>query len=230
MSSFLEAGLMHSPVAAAGPESQAEAILALEPDFYFPLGASGLNNLGSDATDLTNHSANLTGGTSAYGVAGAAATLNGSSQYLELADNAWSGPGFSMAVWVKRTVTNSYDPLLGDYGVSWDIVLPPDSDDLGIYDQGGSFVAAEAIGAQVTTYQWIGLTMEDASNRLRFYHDGALITPRTEAIDFSTVPSGIFVGHDGGGGGEFFGGSIHDLAIWRRELSQAEMESAYFAP
>ena len=73
--------------------------------------------------------------------------------------------------------------------------------------------------------KWHHMTMTGSPTTIKLYIDGLLVNSRSEAI--ATGASGITIGEYGGGGGYVFNGSIDDVRIYNRVLSDTEIKQLY---
>jgi len=220
-----------------------------DPDLvlHYTFDEGGGTQIWDSATGGNNHSTNVPaahwvndgrfGG--AYGPGDASATLN---RFFPVNQNDLNflprGDPFTISVWVRSHFVGGYRTVIGkDDGVVsgyaqmrlWTTNTMTNVQGVNGGQYGGQLVTAPALNDG----QWHMITMvnyNDAGTwRTRIYYDDG-----TQFIQFNTGPGGTTPGllriGDTTLGGNAWNGQLDDLRIYRRALSQAEINALYGAP
>jgi hypothetical protein len=99
----------------------------------------------------------------------------------------------------------------------------------GIIWNGGSAHNFPAATTSVDDGEWHHVAVVAKNNSQKIYVDGSLEAETTGAMDLPTSTDGCAIGAHSAGGGNFFNGSITNLAIFTVELSASAVTSIYNA-
>jgi hypothetical protein len=175
----------------------------------------------------------------ASGRFGGAMNFDGVDDYVVLPASLSSalGSNITILLWAYPTTgTGLYRELIGeryngDSNVQFMISIGDDSASdkfcTGFYS--GSWQTA-CDSATVTTNQWVFLTATYDGHYIRLYRDGVLVaTSSDKNTALPTGTNGWYIGkrHDEGASNHHFNGTLDDLAIINRTLSDAEIRSIY---
>jgi len=210
---------------------------------YYPF-----NGNANDST-ATGNNGILHGGTwvaDRFGNPGAALSLNGQSDYVEIPDNAVLRPtAVSVTMWVNITAFTSLKT--GGNPTSQYILLKRNSRstsfnayDLEFDDVNGLFntVVAPAAGPQVLVYSlpgsvqaghWYFLAMTADNTQLRLYVNGFLVAekPTGFPLDYSTTVSALTLGSTLDPWNGYYNGAIDDVRIYNGVLTSDEILGSY---
>ncbi|MFA5133862.1 MAG: LamG-like jellyroll fold domain-containing protein [Patescibacteria group bacterium] len=163
--------------------------------------------------------------------------LNGTTQYLSVADSTRLEPanGLTVSVWIKPDTIGDSDAILGktdgnwqsgygiDFATGWrsnfelqkNIFFWMESYDL--YN----------VSANVSTNEWTLITGTYDRNTLKLYKNGGLAssTPFSMAITYTADP--LEIGRMGGSNDYNFDGAIDDVRIYNYALSAQEVANLY---
>ena len=189
------------------------------------IDSSGFGNNGSyqGGLSLSDHE---------EGVMGTALLLNGSSDYVQIADSNILDVESEITVegWVKNvnTVTNTYSSLLdkgGSYNVYFDY-FPKIR--FWLYHDGGtrSVVTEYNAAGLIDNGKWhhIAVTFSTFSKKGRIYIDGVVKSEVTQNWNSISPSNGsIIIGR----AATSFGGDIDDVRIYSKALTSAQIEQHY---
>lgn len=164
-------------------------------------------------------------------------SLNGSSQYLSIADASQSGldfgtGAFSISLWIKSSQSATGREILekqwissgGYYQIAWG-----NSTAGTIKFEGGSNGAAVfALYTTTATYNdnaWHHLVLVRSSNTVTAYIDGSLSGSNTASGSFDTSNDGVF--QIGRGNSGYYSGLVDEVGVWSRALSSTEVTQLY---
>jgi hypothetical protein len=198
----------------------------------------------SDASSLTqdlkgtNTLTNNGTATSTTGKQGTAVELNGSSQYLSLADNADLSPSgaFSFAFWFNVDVITDLKPLLSKWVETSNqrsFAFTFVSGKLRIYmsNDGVNFFVVDST-TTISTGTWYHCSgVFTPSTSLKVYINGT-----NEATNSSGISASIYnsnapfeIGHANpfGGGNHYIDGRINQVCFWNKVLTSGEITDLY---
>lgn len=167
-----------------------------------------------------------------FGTANLASTLNGTSQYVEVADSNQLDltNEYSLSAWVHPTA-------VGNNRIIDKIVLSTTTGYLvdivgGIYrfihgnTTAGAGVLLTNVTAVANIWTHVAATYSATQNKIRFYVNGHLVGEQTPSTPGATPTNALplRIGADNGGAvGNFFQGAIADVRIFARALGEGEI-------
>lgn len=197
----------------------------------------------ADDTSGNGNNGTVNGATLVTGKVGSQAyQFDGSNDYITApsASSLQIAGDISISAWIKVDSYSQYESIIqysnsGEseannhlYNVTWanaggDIRL--------FWEYGGGSNVITDFNTNLNTGQWYHIVVvRDASEKqARLYVDGTLFDSKT----YSNNPTGgttsqLWIGTDGGSGG-YFDGTIDEVAIWSRAISDSEVADIYAA-
>jgi len=153
------------------------------------------------------------------GKAGKAITLNGTNQYVEFGRKTYkNGNNISIALWLNRSTTPStgiYFVVCSDFGVFTTDVTAG----LAISIPGTN----NAKGA-ITQNKWIHLVGTYDGTNIKAYINGELVETKNHPGVIFDADRTLTIGSFNSG---YWGGSVDDLFIYKKVLSQGEINQLY---
>jgi hypothetical protein len=195
-----------------------------------PSGTSGANSV-VDRSGSGNDGEPSSVTFGAPGEFGSAATFNGSSSSISIADSSSLRPSnLSLSLWFQGGNQGGFITLLGKPGPAFSSysVYTGASGGLTFYigTTTAYYLSADA-GAGVWDYRWHHAVGTYDGTYIRLYVDGALVgAPVMETTPIGYNTSSLFIGNYDGGA-LFFNGSIDEVALWGRALSATEVLQLY---
>jgi Concanavalin A-like lectin/glucanases superfamily/Bacterial Ig domain len=192
-----------------------------------PLLAYGLNSSGGTAvadSSGNNRNATLTAGTWTTGRYGNAVAFDGDNTRVRSDANvALTGP-FTMEAWVLNPGTAPYETVV-TIGANRDLYL---AGGIPRFDSGPTFLS---FGAALPTNVWQHLAITYDGTTMRAYVDGALYgTPQAISLGAVNAPVQIGAWIFGGGNADYLSGTIDEVRVYDRALSQAEVAADAATP
>ena len=188
----------------------------------------------------------LSGGASVTNVDGRSAlALDGTGDYLTLpgsSDFDFGTADFTLGFWMKPTNTTQWAALMSSpnywtsgYSGNWGIDIynyPGIGSKIRLYSYGdGQAPASELayVSSVVLTTEWQHIVFVRDSGTLKCFING-VESGSTRADNFSTADlsdgvNGLYLGHTAPGSGTDFDGSIDDVRIYNKALTQTEIQS-----
>jgi hypothetical protein len=169
--------------------------------------ANGTTLSGNDSTSNANNAVSLNGTSAGAGEIDGAASLNGTSNYIEVSNssslNGWSQQTISL--WMKGQSESTYTRLI-EKGANDEWTLIFNNQALSLQNLGSNSVAITTSTA-VANNAWhkIDVTMDNNSKALAIYVDGVLNVSGTSASSASTTNNNLYIGEYGGGGYNYQG-------------------------
>jgi hypothetical protein len=203
---------------------------------YWPLNGNG-NDLSGNGNNGSLY--NVTPTTDRFGNGNSAYHFDGSSSYISVADNPslrLSGTDFTFNAWVKMdsAYNSSYGSQImtkrysgANNGWTWSVTGQA-STTVGVLSYGPGGGSTNAFGTKtISLNQWHMVTSvySASAQQLTIYIDGALdnITSGITTPN-AAVTAGLYIGRDNPAvpsGGYFFHGSMDDIRIYNKALSQS---------
>lgn len=202
-------------------------VMADRPSAYWRLGEAS----GTDAFDSSGNG--LTGvyvGTPTLGVTGAiagdpnkAVTLNGTTQYLTVADNDLLDPGdvFTLECWIKRTAgTSGRIFSKGTNGYE----LTNENGPIYFLKSDGAVLNISTVSAPVGIYAHVVAAKSGAA--INLYLNGADVTGAVTNATIVATTTQLNIGRYHGGGNAY-AGDLDEVAIYPTALSPARVLAHY---
>jgi hypothetical protein len=179
---------------------------------YFNFDDNLKDQLGNTPDGTNNGGALFTDGK-----AGKAITFNGSNQYLEFARNTYrNGNNISVSLWLKRTGTAGlYFVMCDDFGV-W---ATESTAGLAI-----SLPNTNSARGNITKDVWTHLVGTYDGTNIKAYINGVLVETTNHPGDIAPWVGNLKIGKFDT---EFWSGSVDDLFIYNKVLSQSEVDQLY---
>jgi RHS repeat-associated protein len=217
--------------------SYRSAVLANSPAGFWQLGdATGA----ASAADVSGNGLAATyGGNVSYGQSGAlagdpdtAVGFDGLSTYLEAPDATALDPsgGVSVEAWVKTSATTGVlvdKPFVAGQKKSYGLELSSGKAEGEVYVGTTAFTAVGT--SAVNDGKWHQVVMAFDGASLRLYVDGALQTTTTAAgsLQYAALP--LEIGRFDGSAGQYFQGSLDDVAVYPAALTGSQVSGDYHA-
>lgn len=175
------------------------------------------NNL-EDQVGTTPDGENLGNATFADGVEGKAITLNGLNQHIEFNRKSFiTGNKVSVSVWVNKPGTTSlYFIICNDFGMF--------THSNGTAGMAISVPDTYSAFGGINNNEWVHLTGTYDGTDIKAYINGELVDTKNWPGTISGVDEDLKVGLLSG---EYWKGSVDDLFIYDKVLSQAEVKQLY---
>ena len=184
--------------------------------WHFPNGTTLSAN---DSTSNGNNASSLNGSSAATGEIDGAASLNGTSNFIQVSNssslNGWSQQ--TVSLWVKaQTDMRGYARLI-EKGANneWTLAFNYGgaNQELTLQNLGTNSAAiTTSVAVADNTWHRIDATMDNNSKAIALYVDGALNVSGTSGSSASTTNHNIYMG-EYGGGGYFYHGLIDEVRI-----------------
>jgi len=135
---------------------------------------------------------------------------------------------FSVSIWVYKLTNNSETPIMSGTVTSgnfiWNIQTNTSTTNFSVNKQGSSWFRIFGPAFTVSTWEhYVGVFSNGA---MSFYKDGVLVG--TETSTHTSVSSAVLPLYVGKAiSGSFFHGSLDDIGIWDRVLTQTEITQLY---
>jgi len=188
---------------------------------YYPFSANANDESGNE-----NHGT-VNGATLAFdrfGNADSAYSFDGVDDNLSLPESQYSGDDFTWSYWAKSTFDSQYRTFLT---IGGQLVLYYLGDDLKIYGTDTSINGERTISDVLTQDIWIHYVFQYHSGELALYKNGEYFS--SVVINVGSEPRTAMIG--GGIPGNpyqyFHNGSIDDIRMYNRLLSEDEMRQLY---
>ncbi|TFH49462.1 MAG: LamG domain-containing protein [Bacteroidia bacterium] len=151
------------------------------------------------------------------GKAGKAILLNGSGQYIEFGRSTFrNGNNISVSVWLKRAGNGGlYCIMCDDFGI-WS-----SNTDAGMAI---SLPSTNSASGAITQNEWTHLVGTYDGNNIKVYINGILKETKNHPGTIISWVGNLKVGKFDA---EFWGGSVDDLFIYNKVLSQSEVDQLY---
>lgn len=179
---------------------------------YFNFDNNLIDDLGN-TPDGTNHGSAVF----SEGKAGQAITLNGSGQYIEFGRNTYrNGNNISVSVWIKRSSNAGlYAIMCNDFGI-W---ATNTTAGMAI-----SVPLTESAAGPLTPNEWTHLVGTYDGTDIKAYVNGILLETQNHPGDihdwYGNLKLGVF-------DTEYWAGSVDELFIYSKVLSQSEVNQLY---
>ena len=190
--------------------------------------ANGATLSGNDSTSNANNAVTLNGSAAAAGEIDGAASLNGSSNFIEVANssslNGWSQQ--TVSLWMKGQTESTYTRLL-EKGANDEWTLIFNGEALSLENLGSNNVAiTTSMAVADNTWHKIDVTMDNNSRAIAIYVDGALNVSGTSASSASATNNNLYMG-EYGAGGYFYQGLLDEVRISNTLRSAAWIATEY---
>ncbi len=181
---------------------------------YFNFENSSINDVVAHATGTNHNSAAFVTGVHGMGI-----SFNGVDQYLEYTNLPITTPtGISFSMWMKTDTTNPTTYFLNSYGY-------------GFYTSSWAtgFAAylpsTNSAGGLFHSQQWTHVVGTYDGNDIRIYINGILTQTTSWPHTLAAQSSPLWLAGDGGG--TYWSGSLDELFIYHRVLTQADIDRLY---
>lgn len=175
---------------------------------------NGLNGTGAGSPTLTQDR---------FSVANKAYSFDGIDDYIAVARNYQTA--FSLSIWFKPSNSSQYNPLVDAFDANWEVQLKNTSPDYVSFITSSNY--QEFISTQTTTTNnWYHLVCTYSSNTVTFYLNGN----QTDQFTVNPLPSNngnYYFGASITGADQFYIGTLDDIGIWNRALTQSEVTDLY---
>jgi hypothetical protein len=205
----------------AARQAYRDVILAQGPVAYYELE--------SNANDSSGNGYNGTATAISYatGKVGNAATFNGSTSFISVANNAAFRPAaFSVSLWAKTSANTVL--FARNYGNvnfrGWGVRSAPASGAAGFWVGGGSWLDS---ATAINTNAWRHIVCTYASTACTIYVDGASVATGTRTANLTDSVAMEFGRNESGGG--YFAMNFDEFSFFSRALSAAEVLAQYTA-
>lgn len=134
---------------------------------------------------------------------------------------------FSVSLWFKTESVQGYNPLIDAFDSNWEIQLKNSRPDYVSFNDGGGYIEHLASNT-VQNNVWYNLVCTFSDETVSFYTDGTLI----DQFSVFVLPNNsgdYFIGASPSGTPQFFIGTIDDVGIWDRALTEEEILALYNA-
>jgi len=202
------------------------------------VGWWGFNGNANDASGNGNHGtvygATLT--SDRFGNTNYAYSFNGVNQYINLGSlpSLGSNPtNVTYTFWMKILDLPSVDgyPLLSRRhqdlkGYDWCTPRVVSDGKLKFFKDADFYVGTAATSTSLTFGQWRHITLTKNGNQLSLFENGNLASTITDTRVLNGSPNNFYIALQGAWNA-YFKGSIDDIGIWNRVLTQAEITALY---
>jgi hypothetical protein len=189
---------------------------------YYPMSGNAKNALGSGGGDCTVNGATLT--SDRFGNASSAYNFDGNS-YLEGTLNTTGFTGMTVSAWIKTNLTTRKEVVLYAAGNAFYISLfNPGRFTAAMDGTGGNNSPSDETNSNVATDAWVFITATNDGTTTRTYVNGVNEKSYSETLQLSNGKIQI-----GGAGNTSlaFVGSIDEVHVYNRQLSDAEVGALY---
>jgi len=187
---------------------------------YWPFNGNA-NDESGNGNNGTVNGATLT--TDRYGVANKAYSFDGVSNYIAVTRNYQSA--FSLSIWFNSSNSPQYNPIVDAFDANWEVQLKNTSPDYVSFINSNNY--QEYLSTLTTsTNSWYHLVCTFSSNTVIFYLNGN----QTDQYTVNPLPNNngnYYFGASLTGADQFYNGSLDDVGIWSRALSQCEIADLY---
>ena len=160
-----------------------------------------------------------------FGVANKAYSFDGVDDFISILRNFQDS--FTTSIWFKSNGNNQYKPLIDACNVNWEVQII----DLHItYVSFNNSLNYQLFNSNtlITNDNWNNLICTYNSNILTFYLNGILIDQFTVNTLQTNMGNYIF-GASLTGSDQYYDGSLDDIGIWNRALTECEIQDLYHA-
>ena len=193
---------------------------------------NGTTLTANDSTSNGNNALALNGTSAGTGEIDGAASLNGTSNYIEVPNssslNGWSQQ--TVSVWINAQTNMQTNARLIEKGANDEWTLAFDgtgNQQLTLENLGtGNAAITTSIPVADTTWHKIDVTMDNNSRAIAIYVDGALNVSGTSASSASSTTNNIYLGQYGGGG-YYYHGLLDEVRISNTLRSAAWIATEY---
>ncbi len=202
---------------------------------YWKMDESSWTN-NCSATSVTDSSGNgnnakacpaSTGPTgAAVGKFGNAGSFDGSDDYVEVPNTTNIHPGdtFTLAAWVKRSSTGTFDAIFGTATNDFQLAFVNDNIKLSKQSSSDVFVSTSTYTDTTSWHQIVAV--KNGSQFAKVYYDGVEIAGTFTNQTISAGSSSVYIGGDSVSN-DVFAGSIDEARIYNRALSAQEVRKLY---
>jgi hypothetical protein len=192
---------------------------------YYPLNG--------DAKDYANaNDGTVNGAIISAGINGKACySFDGVDDYIQI-NNPITGiwdSSFTFSTWAKATSGSGRGLLLGDFSTAnaLNVNIEWNSSSLRLYWAGSPDINA-SLSLAYDTWTFLTIVRDKSSSQVRFYKNGVLgYTYSGDLVDKTATTNLHRIGSDGRTGEPVFNGSIQNVRIYNRALSQEEITILY---
>lgn len=206
-----------------------EIILADNPTSYWRLNESS----GTTATDQKGvNNGTITGGVT-LGVTGAttgdtAMSFNGTSGYVALSQlSGLQTPNFSLEAWFKTT--NNASQKIYRWRLNGNMLIINGGLPQVIYNDSAANVHSAASSVNHADGNWHHMVGTYDGSTLKLYLDGSLTVSTSTSAPIFYGGGGVAIGRDGDFSGEYFNGSIDEVAVYNYALTASKVNSHFVA-
>ncbi len=194
---------------------------------------NGTTLTANDSTGNGNNTTALNGSTAGSGEIDGAASLNGSSNFIEVASsgslNGWTQQTVSM--WIKAATDMTYNARLMEKGANneWTLAFNygAANQELTLQNLGTNSPAiTTSVAVADNTWHKIDATIDNGSKALAIYVDGVLNVSGSSASAASSTNNNLFIG-EYGAGGYYYHGLIDEVEISNTVRSAAWIATRY---
>jgi hypothetical protein len=235
--SWSDGGAQTHTISAPNANNAYTATYTTAPANSGPAAAWGFNEgSGISAGDASGHNNTATlvnGATFAAGKTGTGLSLDGTNDYLSVANSATtdiSGTAFTMSMWMNPTAITGDRVVMGKF---WNATMTSPYYQYGLELSGGqpvfqigtaSGVLTAAMGSALPANQWSNLAITFDGSQVKFYVGGTLVSTKPLSASITARGQQLRIGADNNTQ-QFFKGIIDDVRIYNRVLSAAEVQT-----
>lgn len=200
---------------------------------WWPLNGS-LVDVATGSTAAVSYGATPTSGLS--NITNTAYLFNGTNQYIDTTLTT-NRDAFTFSIWLKQTKDGTYQAPLseardccgsGYRGIDFKTSYSANNASVALW-AGGSGSAVGTGGTTISLDTWTHFVGSYDGSTLRFYKNGALISSAAYTGAIGTPGDTLKIGRTGAATAGWFGGSIDDIRIYNRALSDQEILTTYNA-
>ncbi len=216
------------------------------------LGENYTSTEGYTIVDLSSYGNNGTAYANGSGVDGPSWTANGRydgafdfdgvDDYIDAGNDGslnFSGSSFAVEAWVKSGKIGSGDvgPIVsrdvGSNEASWWLRVNDDyTVSFMVQSEGGPEVSVNSTSIVLDDWSHVAAVKDNDSSEIRIYFDGALQDSTTDASGSNdpTNNNPVLIGKSNSDAGtDYFNGSIDEVRIWNKSLSDGEVTQHYYS-
>ena len=159
------------------------------------------------------------------GKANSAMSFDGVGDYINLGNFDLTGGQRSISVWINsKNMPSSLSDRRFFSGNYFDIKFTKGNLESLVYDNSFKVLSCPASG--LSSGIWYHIVITISSNNLRMYINGILVDENNVFI-LTSHPYNLNIGANYSGTDKFFNGSIDDVRIYNRALSETEIKTLY---
>lgn len=160
-----------------------------------------------------------------FGVADKAYSFDGVNDLISTSRNFITE--FTVSLWFSSQGNQQYNPLIDAFDSNWEVQLKNNAIDYVSFINPSNY--SEFVSSQtVNNGIWHHFIITNSQNQVYFYLDNVQIASY-QVNTLINTNGNYFFGSSQSGSDQYFNGSLDDIGIWNRALTECEIKDLYYA-